>query len=107
MRSATAISYSGAISYQLSAISVLLLVPLEVSAQTPARAAAPAITNIQYTLTFDSATARRRSLKVTMRFEVAGTASVLLSLPAWTPGAYEISNYARRLSGFAATSGGR
>ena len=36
-------------------------------------------------------------------FDVAGDGAVLLSLPAWTPGAYEISNYARWVSGFAAT----
>ncbi|HEV8150586.1 MAG TPA: PDZ domain-containing protein, partial [Gemmatimonadales bacterium] len=40
-------------------------------------------------------------------FDVASTLPVLLSLPAWTPGAYEISNYARRLSNFTATSAGR
>jgi len=42
-----------------------------------------------------------------MRFEVAGPIPVLVSLPAWTPGAYEISNYARKVSNFSATSGGR
>ncbi|HTL04739.1 MAG TPA: PDZ domain-containing protein [Gemmatimonadales bacterium] len=64
-------------------------------------------TNIRYELRFDSATARQRSLHVTMRFEVAAAAPVLLSLPAWTPGAYEISNYARKVSGFSAAAAGR
>ena len=64
-------------------------------------------TNIRYELRFDSATARQRSLHVTMRFEVAAAAPVLLSLPSWTPGAYEISNYARKVSGFAASAAGR
>jgi len=40
-----------------------------------------------------------------MSFEVGGTGPVLLSLPAWTPGAYEISNYARWVVGFTATGG--
>jgi predicted metalloprotease with PDZ domain len=64
-------------------------------------------TNIRYELTFDSATARQRSLHVAMRFDVAATTPVLLSLPAWTPGAYEISNYARKVSNFSANSAGR
>ena len=68
---------------------------------------APVITNIRYELTFDSATARRRSVGVGMRFEVAGPAPVLLSVPAWTPGAYEISNYARKVSAFSAMANGR
>ena len=68
-----------------------------VHAQT---AAPPAITNIRYDLRFDSATARSRMLKVAMSFDVSGNAPVLLSLPAWTPGAYEISNFAKNVRGF-------
>jgi predicted metalloprotease with PDZ domain len=68
---------------------------------------AAAVRDIRYQLTFDSSTARQRSLHLSMRFEVASTAPVLVSLPAWTPGAYEISNYARKVSNFSATSGGR
>ena len=74
----------------------LLLLPLQLQAQT----------NIRYELTFDTVTARQRSLHVTMRFDVASTAPVQVSLPAWTPGAYEISNYARKVSNFTATSAG-
>ncbi len=36
-----------------------------------------------------------------------GGAPVILSLPAWTPGAYEISNFARWVTEFAATSDGK
>jgi len=32
---------------------------------------------------------------------------VLLSFPSWTPGSYEISNFARFVSGFSATAGGK
>ncbi|HEY8106997.1 MAG TPA: hypothetical protein VIE46_12890, partial [Gemmatimonadales bacterium] len=80
---------------------------------TPARAAtAPArsapISNIRYDVGFDSATAARRTVQVAMSFDVgAGAAPVLLSIPAWTPGAYEISNFARWISGFSATVGDR
>ena len=41
-----------------------------------------------------------------MTFSTSGTAPVLLSLPAWTPGAYEISNFARWLTAFEATGDG-
>jgi predicted metalloprotease with PDZ domain len=41
-----------------------------------------------------------------MRFTVGGTAPVLLSLPAWTPGAYEIANFARNLLNFTAEETG-
>jgi predicted metalloprotease with PDZ domain len=57
---------------------------------------------------FDSATAVRRTVQVAMSFDVGpGTAPVLLSLPVWTPGAYEISNFARWVSGFSVTAGDR
>jgi predicted metalloprotease with PDZ domain len=87
------------------------------AAQRPAalhQAAAPAasrsapISNIRYDITFDSATAARRKIQVAMSFDVGpGTAPVLLSVPAWTPGAYEISNFARWISGFSASAGDR
>jgi len=65
------------------------------------------VTDLRYDLTFTSATALAQSLTVTTRFQAAGTDPVLLSLPSWTPGAYEISNFARRVSRFAATQGGQ
>jgi predicted metalloprotease with PDZ domain len=43
---------------------------------------------------------------VTMTFATTGSATVLLSLPAWTPGAYEISNFARWVTSFEATGDG-
>jgi predicted metalloprotease with PDZ domain len=82
------------------------------TAPAPAVAADPvsaAITNVRYTVTFNSQTARDRTIDVAMSFDVTGTAPVLLSLPAWTPGAYEISNFARNIYVFAArpTAAGR
>ena len=64
------------------------------------------VSDLRYDLAFTSATAQARSLTVTTRFEAGGTAPVLLSLPSWTPGAYEVSNFARRVSSFAVTQGG-
>ena len=66
-----------------------------------------AIGGVRYDVTFDRTTAPARSLHVAMTFDVTGQGPVLLSLPAWTPGAYEISNFARWVSSFAATSGTR
>jgi len=41
-----------------------------------------------------------------MTFSVAGNDPVLLSLPAWTPGAYEISDFVRKVTGFTVTGEG-
>jgi len=41
---------------------------------------------------------------VTADFPAAGKDTLYLSLPAWSPGAYEIQNYARYVRGFSATS---
>lgn len=65
------------------------------------------VSNVRYGVTFDSASAASRLLKVTMAFDVAGAAPVILSLPAWTPGAYEISDFARNVVGFSPTAGGK
>jgi predicted metalloprotease with PDZ domain len=65
------------------------------------------ISNIRHEVTFDRASAARRQAGVTMSFSVSSDAPVLLSLPAWTPGAYEISNFARYVLGFDARSAER
>ena len=50
----------------------------------------------------------RRSLRVAMTFDAgSGAGPVLLSLPVWTPGAYEVSDFAKRVLNFAAESNGR
>jgi predicted metalloprotease with PDZ domain len=73
---------------------------------TPPLRSAP-VGNVRYDVTFDSTTARARTIKVAMTFEAPGGRDpVLLSLPAWTPGAYEMSWFARWVSNFAAESGG-
>lgn len=87
-------------------LSAAPLAPLPAQSTSP-RAPAPALGNIRYELSFDAASARRRTVQVALRFDAASAAPVLLSLPAWTPGAYEISNYARKVSNFSATSAGK
>jgi predicted metalloprotease with PDZ domain len=93
-------------------ISALILIagPAETQQKTPP-ASEPArsapISNVRYELTFDSTTARRRMIQVAMSFDVGGQAPVLLSLPAWTPGAYEISNFSRWVLNFSAGTAGK
>src|SRR5678815_4613609 len=53
------------------------------------------VRDIEYQVTFDSATADLRIIKVGMTFNATAPGAVLLSLPEWTPGAYEVSNFAR------------
>ena len=98
----------------LVALAAALTAPAALSAQKP-RTAAPAphpavrsapISNIRYDITFDSATAQQRTLQVAMSFDVgAGKDPVLLSVPEWTPGAYEMSGFARWISRFSARAG--
>ncbi len=64
------------------------------------------LTDIRYEVTFTRANADRRLVTSAMTFTVGGPAPIILSLPAWTPGAYEISNFARNVSNFSAEQTG-
>ncbi|MEO6056749.1 MAG: PDZ domain-containing protein [Gemmatimonadales bacterium] len=75
----------------------------------PQPAAAPQsapLANLRYEITFDSTTAQSRMLKVALSFDVAGPGPVLLSFPAWTPGAYELTYFARWVANFTPVNGG-
>lgn len=77
------------------------------AAQRPPRPEVSApISAVRYEVAFTRETAARRTLRVTTRFAVGGRDPVLLSLPAWTPGAYELSFFARHVSAFAASANG-
>ncbi|MEP6692776.1 MAG: PDZ domain-containing protein [Gemmatimonadaceae bacterium] len=65
------------------------------------------VTDVRYTVSFDEASARARTVKVSMSFVTSGAAPVVLSLPAWTPGAYEITYFAKWVTSFAATGDGK
>lgn len=65
------------------------------------------IQDIRYDITFDHVTAAARTVKVATTFAVVGTGPVILSLPQWTPGAYEISNFARWTVDFSVKGDGR
>lgn len=69
-------------------------------------AASAPITDIRYEVTFTRANGERRQVGSAMTFTVGGTDSVILSLPKWTPGAYEIANFSRDVSNFAAEQAG-
>src|SRR5688572_2007936 len=88
----------------------LLLTPLPLAILYAQRSGAPVsapISDIQYTVTVDSALGAARTIRVAMRFATSGTTPVILSMPAWTPGAYEISNFSRYVSNFAVTADNR
>lgn len=74
----------------------------------PARAQLSApVSALRFDVTLRAVEAFGQHLGVSARFQVEGRDPVLLSLPAWTPGAYQIANFARNVSGFAARQGGR
>jgi predicted metalloprotease with PDZ domain len=79
----------------------------DVLAQSPdAKPAVSApISDVSYDVTFDSTTAQLRNIGVVMSFTTRGAGDVLLSLPAWTPGEYEIDNFARYVMDFTAVDG--
>jgi predicted metalloprotease with PDZ domain len=95
--------------YSIASI-LLALLPAFLAAQTAGRGAdttsAP-IRDVHYDVTFMRANAQQRGIDVAMSFTTTGSAPVILSLPAWTPGAYEISNFARWVTMFEPTADGK
>jgi len=91
---------------------IVILVPVIAASTTWLSAAAQAVatsaplSDIRYEVTFTRANAQQRQVMSSMYFTVGGTEPVLLSLPAWTPGAYEIDNFARAVTDFAAEQAG-
>lgn len=89
----------------LTTIALLSSVVHSAYAQAKPQLSAP-ITDVSYEITADSAAVGKRQLTVSMSFQVASNAPVLLSLPAWSPGHYVLLWFARRVSSFAAQSDG-
>jgi predicted metalloprotease with PDZ domain len=91
---------------------LLLAIPALVQSQGPGARpstdtiSAP-ISNVAYEVTFDKRAAAAGAYAVRMSFSTDGSGPVLLSLPAWTPGAYELSNFAQKVIAFSPTSGGK
>ncbi len=65
------------------------------------------VTDLRYEVTFNRQTSPRRMLHLNTTFATPGKDAVHLSLPAWTPGAYEITNYARGVQNFGVTADGK
>ena len=86
-------------------LAVITLSTAQASLAQPPRVSAP-ISNVSYEITADSSAVGRRQLGVAMSFTVAGTAPVILALPAWSPGHYTLLWFARRVSQFSAQSNG-
>lgn len=85
----------------IAAAATVLVPPAMVSAQLRSLP----VSRIQYDVTIDSAAAESRRIGVSMSFTASSEGDVLLSLPAWTPGAYEIANFARYIDRFSAAEG--
>jgi len=83
---------------------VASLVPARASTQLSATSAP--VTNIRYEVTFTRQNGERRQVTSAMTFTVGGTDAVLLSIPKWTPGSYEIDNFARDVADFSAEQAG-
>lgn len=81
---------------------MLLALLAAVALAQPDSVSAP-IHDVRYEVTFTHAQAALRVVDVAMTFSTTGTGTVLLSLPAWTPGDYEISNFARWVTEFDVT----
>ena len=71
-------------------------------ARTASVVSAP-IGDVRYEVAFDTVAAAERTLHVSMSFTTSGGQPVILSLPAWTPGAYEMTWFAKWVSDFAPT----
>ncbi|HEY4130781.1 MAG TPA: PDZ domain-containing protein [Gemmatimonadaceae bacterium] len=65
------------------------------------------VRDVRYDVTFLRSDTPSRTVDVSMTMATTSSAPVILSLPAWTPGAYEISNFARWVTDFAATGDGK
>ena len=72
--------------------------------RTPTSAA---VADLRFDVTLGALEAFSQRVTLAARFRVEGRDPVLLSLPAWTPGSYEIANFARNVSGFSARQGNR
>jgi Predicted protease with the C-terminal PDZ domain len=87
----------------IACVASLAAAPLAGQASSPASAP---ISGVSYSVTYTRRSAASRVVTSEMTFDVSGTGAVLLSLPAWTPGEYEIQNFARNVLSFTATENG-
>ncbi len=74
------------------------------SSELRGQAQSAPIANVRYDVTFNRESGIRRTMRVEMSFDVQGQTPVILSLPAWTPGSYQIANFAQWISNFSAST---
>jgi len=89
------------------ALALLGVVPAQAQGSAAGGVTSAPIADVAYHITIDSADAAQRRIRVAMTFTTASADPVLLALPAWTPGSYELTYWAKNVSAFAASSGGR
>jgi predicted metalloprotease with PDZ domain len=89
------------------AAAFVIAAPLQAQVAPVAHSRSAEIRNIRYEITFGPEQGTQGRLPVTTTFDVVGNEPVQLSLPSWTPGAYEISNFARFVTDFSPTANGR
>ena len=88
-------------------VGVALLAGSTVGGQAVRDSISAPISDVRYDVTFMRNNAEARQIEVGMSFTTTSASPVILSLPAWTPGAYEISNFARKVVAFNATGDGK
>src|SRR4051812_27080768 len=89
------------------ALSVALSMPARAQNARGGDTISVPVHDVHYDVTFKRSNAQERMIDVAMSMTAGANGSVVLSLPAWTPGAYEISNFARWVGGFAPTGDGK
>jgi predicted metalloprotease with PDZ domain len=112
LRSAAPLLAAAAVAAAVAAAAGGAPVPLgaQPSRPVPAQDRTPVsapVSDLRFDITLGAPEVTERAIAVRASMQVEGTAPLLLSLPAWTPGAYEIANFARHVSGFSATQNGR
>lgn len=92
---------------QILIVALAFLAGRTVLAQGPKDTVSAPIRDVRYDVTFMRANGQARQVEVSVSFTASGSAPIVLSLPAWTPGAYEISYFSRWTSDFEATGDGK
>ena len=90
--------------FRAALLAMVVAAPL--SAQSADGPVSAPIGNVHYDVRADRAAMTSRRLHVTTTFDVSGVAPVILSLPMWTPGAYENGDFARSVAAFGASERG-
>jgi len=86
------------------ALSLVLMAAAAVPSERPT--ARDDVRNVRYDVTFDAESAANRTIRVAMSFDVTNADPVSLSLPSWTPGAYELGDFAKNIGNVRATQDG-